>query len=201
MPNNISVTQGSGTTIATEDLGTRHIQLVKHERVLNTTNTITLNASPTQFSSFDAISTKLTLSNVGEFNGQSLLLESAILYSSANQTLKPSFRLLIFNADLSTSVTENALFSPSDTEARSLVAQVFFSPNNATPLNGAAGASGSLVVNGWVQRAMPWIDLNGSSRTLYAVLQDYTDPTSTTATGYTPVASEQLDLKLTFRQT
>ncbi len=114
---------------------------------------------------------------VGRSDAGSVTINAARLWSSANQTAKPSFELWLFNVDIA-EVADNLAFAVTDTEMLTLVGIIDFAQGSWKVGLATSGAGGNSVCE------IKNIDLPVLAKggRLYGQLVD--------RAGYIPVASE-----------
>lgn len=122
-------------------------------------------------------------------NGElsSSMLMSATIISSANQPTKPDLRLWLFDTTV-TMDNDNAAFTPTDAEMRTLLQVVAFPASAWLAGDASSGAGGNAVCNA---QAL-WLPINtvGGDNAIYGVL--------TAGAAYTPVSGERFDVRLGF---
>lgn len=112
------------------------------------------------------------------------IIQSALMVSSANQATKPDLRLWLFDTTI-TMDNDNAAFTPTDAELRTLVAVIAFPVGNWIGGDATSGAGGNAVCN---PQAL-WLPFNCTvSNDLFGVLE--------VRNTYTPVAQERFDIRL-----
>lgn len=161
MADNVAITAGSGTTIATDDVSSVHYQRIKLDAgddgatapvvdkavpsVLVPTGgkIVKLQATPTvtagAYSANDAVGGKLTFTDAARASGGSIVIEAAIIGDKSSAL--SSVELWLFDADF-TAVADNAAFDPDDADLGALFAIIPFSIWYAAADNGASVRSG-----------------------------------------------------------
>lgn len=119
-------------------------------------------------------------------DGESTILLSATLISSASQATKLSARLWLFDTTI-TMDNDNAAFTPTDAEMRTVLGVIAF-PDTAWVSGDATSGAGG---NALCQAQGLWLPITTAARTgnsIFAVLE--------ARNAYTPVAQERFDIRL-----
>jgi hypothetical protein len=132
--------------------------------------------------------TALTFTGMASAAGKGGILLSAMLYDSANQTLKLDAELFLFTAS-PTMQNDGVAWAPTDSDVGNIVARVRFNAGLSVVGNTAAGASGNVIID---SEAINRAYVSGASTSLFGVL--------VVRNGYTPVSAEVLTIRLLFSQ-
>lgn len=112
--------------------GENHIgQVSGHSAPITIVPTVT-NGAPA-YTSGDSVGGKMTLANAVRVSGGTGWLASLQIMDASNQ--KPSGTLLVFNADLAVTYTDNAAAALSTADAAKIVAQIAISTGDYTVIN------------------------------------------------------------------
>lgn len=172
MADNVNITQGSGTTIAADDIGGILHQRVKigHGADGSYSDVHSLNPFPTVAGGYsnklkgsitrpadtnayavaDAITdsnsapTVLTIAGFGRQNGGSGVITGMRLISSANQATKPDIDVFVFDTTF-TPDNDNAAFTPTDAELETCLGVVRFRGTDVVVGDANSGASGNVL--------------------------------------------------------
>jgi hypothetical protein len=194
MADNIAVTAGAGTNVATDDIAGVHYQRIKPtwgpDGTANDINTttplpVTLIARVTQtptvtagaYAAGDAVGGLLTFANAVRVSGGSGEILSCTIYDLSQQ--RPSLELVLFDRTF-TNVADNAVFDPTDADLANCIGVI--SINSWANFSDNAIATVSAVGLGIV--------LNGTS--LFGQLVTRTAPTL--------VGTSDIKIDLTIRQ-
>lgn len=130
--------------------------------------------------------TIITLTGAVKTDGESAMILSATLISSANQATKLDARLWLFDTAPSSYGVDNAAFTPTDAELRTLLGVIAFPDEAWIAGDSTSGAGGNALCNA---QAI-WLPIKALSdgNAIYGVL--------TAASAYTPVAQERFDLRI-----
>ena len=112
MADNVAITAGSGTTIATQERGTSHVQMVVETQEL-TRIQVTPTISTGIYAAKDAIGGLYTFSNAARYSGGSGRLLAVTVVDKDQE--KADMDLVLFRATF-TAPTDNAVFDPTDAE-------------------------------------------------------------------------------------
>lgn len=128
--------------------------------------------------------TIITLSGAVKGEGESSMILSASLFSSANQATKLDARLWLFDTTV-TMDNDNAAFTPTDAELRTLLAVIAFPSTAWIGGDATSGAGGNAVC----QAQALWLPIVAANKTnnIFAVLE--------ARNAYTPVAQERFDIR------
>lgn len=163
MADNITITQGSGTTIATDEVSNVHYQIIKVAsgtlgdtalvpadatdglRVNTRGGGIVIAQTPTitagAYSAKDAVGGKLTFANAARVSGGKGVINSVTIVDDDDE--KAGLELWLYNQDF-TNTADNSPFDPSDADNENLIGVIpistsdYFSAND----NGVACARG-----------------------------------------------------------
>lgn len=147
MADNIAITAGTGTNVATDDIGGVHYQRFKvalgpngtytadadgtaergqyvdpRLKVVRLSVTPTISTSPA-YTAKDAVGGLMTFSNAVRASGGTGLLMAVQLVDKGNTPQDAALDLVLFDRSIS-APTDNAIFAPSDTEAAQCVGVV-----------------------------------------------------------------------------
>ena len=132
--------------------------------------------------------TIITLEGAVKGDGESSIILTAKLISSANQATKLDARLWLFDTAPSSYGNDNAAFTPTDAEMRTVLAVIAFPSTAWIGGDATSGAGG----NAMCEAQGLWLPIATAARatgnSIYAVLE--------ARNAYTPVAQERFDLRL-----
>jgi hypothetical protein len=188
MADNVAITAGSGTTIATDDVGGAHYQVVKIglgaanavDSHLSTASVLLVGASDTvvtvtptldtnAYASGDLLFDSTEVAGAVRANGSTAILQSVTITDKADQ--KVAFTLLIANAATDFG-TLNAAPDPDDTEAVTVIGWVPVAATDYVDLGGASVACirnlGLLLKAGGATTSIYIAGVNGTSTPTYA---------------------------------
>lgn len=131
--------------------------------------------------------TAITFTECGQVKGGSGIILRAQMFDSANQSTKGQFELWLFDTS-PTPDNDNAAFTPTDAENRTLVG--IFSFNTAKVGDATAGGGGNCVYEA-DERNIPFKCAHGAAN-LFGLVK--------ASSAYTPVAQERFDFRLNIAQ-
>lgn len=217
MSDNLQISQGTGTTIATDVIGSTHYQRVKLTWGADGTADDASAASPlpvtagkaiaiaasitrpndtTAYAAGDAITdstsspTALAFSGAARVNGGTGVVVGATLIDSANQSTKGDFDLFLFEASY-TPDNDNSGVTPTDSELETCIGVIRFSAGDFVVGDASSGASGNALCLGPVANPFAFT-CGGGSTSLYGAL--------VARSAYTPVANEKFTIRLRILQ-
>jgi hypothetical protein len=201
MANDIAITAGVGTNVATDDVSGRHYQLVKlvdgtedgTERIAATAargmsvdprqKRVRITVSPTistspAYTAKDAVGGLMTFANAARTSGGSIVIEQVVIVDKDQEMA--SMDLVLFDQSIG-APTDNAIFDPTDAELANVLGVIPITPGDFSDFNDNSVASRDVAISAV---------LNGTS--LFGVLVARGTPTYT--------ATTDLSVILTIRQ-
>lgn len=116
MADNVQITAGTGTVIATEDIGGVHHQKIIAGATKRISVTPTISTSA--YAAGDALGGKLTFSNAARSSGYGGVITGVTIIDKDQE--RAPLELVLFNQDF-TNTTDNAAFDPSDADLANAV--------------------------------------------------------------------------------
>ena len=161
-------------------------------RVRYATGTFTRPADTTAYTAGDVMNNSASagvvteIPNVGLSAHASTIIQQAICVDSANQATKPDLELWLFDTAV-TADNDNAVFTPTDAELRTLVAVIAFPSTSFKAGDATSGAGGNCVCD--IQNLGIPVRVTGTQvDSLYGVV--------VVRNAYTPVSAERFDFFL-----
>jgi hypothetical protein len=179
----------SGTqTVRTTDLGSNvHIPLAVSDALPLADVTLTRPADVTAYAAGDAVTnstsapTALTFTNIGNKNGGSFTITSAMLISS-NQAGNALFTLELFNGSAApTATNDNAAYNPSDSNRNNVCGAIIFPTANVI-----AGSSNKIYIGSLPP--LPASRCNSGTSSIFGLLR--------VGAAYTPISAETFVIRL-----
>jgi len=130
----------------------------------------------------------MTFTNCARVNGGSGVITHATLVDGANVSTKGSFELWLYDTTF-TADADNAVFTPTDAEALTVVGVIPFTLSYVG--DATSGINGNAVYMGTIDRPIPFV-AGASSRNLFGAI--------VVRNAYVPVSAETFDVRLFINQ-
>lgn len=176
MADNVAITAGSGTSIATEDIGSVHFQKVIAGATTHVTASPTISTSI--YAAGDAVGGLLTFANAARTAGLGGVI-TGVTILDADQEMAP-LELVLFKATF-TATADNAVFAPSDADLANCIGSIpisqysNFSTNSigvAENLSKSFNLAGTDLFGQLVVRSTPTYTATSDIKVTLNILQD-----------------------------